>query len=49
MGGLLVLTADYLAQRAAGSTTLPVGVATAAIGGVYLAWLLWRRSPVGGR
>ncbi|HVV14358.1 FecCD family ABC transporter permease [Amycolatopsis sp.] len=48
MGGFLVLAADYVAQRVAGSATLPVGVATAAIGGVYLAWLL-RRSPMGAR
>lgn len=43
MGGLLVLVADFVAQRVAGSATLPVGVATAALGGAYLGWLLHRR------
>jgi iron complex transport system permease protein len=42
MGALLVLLADFAAQRVAGSTLLPVGVATAALGGAYLGWLLWR-------
>ena len=43
MGALLVLVADFIAQRIGGSSTLPVGVATAALGGAYLGWLLWRR------
>ncbi|MFD4198027.1 FecCD family ABC transporter permease [Amycolatopsis thermoflava] len=43
MGALLVLVADFAAQRVAGASTLPVGVATAALGGAYLGWLLWRR------
>jgi iron complex transport system permease protein len=43
MGALLVLLADFAAQRVAGSTLLPVGVATAALGGAYLGWLLWRQ------
>jgi len=42
-GALLVLAADFAAQRIAGSGTLPVGVATAALGGIYLGWLLWYR------
>ncbi|GAA5153204.1 MULTISPECIES: FecCD family ABC transporter permease [Amycolatopsis] len=42
LGGFLVLAADFVAQRVAGSGTLPVGVATAALGGVYLGWLLRR-------
>lgn len=42
MGALLVLAADFVAQRVAGSGTLPVGVATAALGGAYLGWLLRR-------
>ena len=42
MGALVVLVADFVAQRIAGSATLPVGVATAAVGGVYLGWLLRR-------
>jgi iron complex transport system permease protein len=41
-GALLVLAADFVAQRIAGSATLPVGVATAALGGIYLGWLLRR-------
>ncbi|MDX3658028.1 iron chelate uptake ABC transporter family permease subunit [Streptomyces sp. ID05-26A] len=41
MGALLTLAADFAAQRIAGG--LPVGVATGALGGVYLAWLLWRK------
>ncbi|GAA3667238.1 iron complex transport system permease protein [Lentzea atacamensis] len=42
MGAFLVLAADFTAQRIGGA--LPVGVATGALGGVYLAWLLWRKS-----
>lgn len=42
MGALLVLLADFTAQRVAGSTLLPVGAATAALGGVYLGWVLYR-------
>ncbi|WP_020658827.1 FecCD family ABC transporter permease [Amycolatopsis benzoatilytica] len=42
-GAVLVLAADFAAQRIAGSGTLPVGVATAALGGSYLGWLLWYR------
>lgn len=41
MGALLVLTADFVAARL--STALPVGVCTAVLGGVYLAWLLRTR------
>ena len=40
MGAFLVLLADFAAQRL--PTPLPVGVATAALGGVYLAWVLAR-------
>lgn len=49
MGAFLLVTADWLAQTAIPSTRLPVGLATAALGGAYLVWLLaseWRR---GGR
>ena len=42
MGALLVLAADFVVQRIVGAGTLPVGVATAAVGGVYLGWLLRR-------
>jgi hypothetical protein len=37
MGALLVLAADFVAARL--STALLVGVCTAVLGGVYLAWL----------
>jgi iron complex transport system permease protein len=47
MGGLVLATSDFVAQRAfGGSVQLPVGVMTGVVGGVYLAWLLgreWRR------
>ncbi len=46
MGALIVVAADYAAQRILPSTPLPVGVLTGAIGGAYLMWLLhheWRR------
>ncbi|GAA3046639.1 FecCD family ABC transporter permease [Actinokineospora globicatena] len=45
MGAALLLGGDVLSQRAFGQNALPVGVTTAAIGGLYLAWLLateWR-------
>nr|WP_253890781.1 iron chelate uptake ABC transporter family permease subunit [Actinokineospora diospyrosa] len=45
MGGALLLAGDVLSQRVFGQNALPVGVATAALGGLYLAWLLaseWR-------
>ena len=47
MGALLLACSDIVAQHALGSMQLPVGVATGAVGGVYLAWLLvkeWRAS-----
>ncbi|WP_156721724.1 FecCD family ABC transporter permease [Streptomyces apocyni] len=40
MGGLLLITADLAAQRLFGTDTLPVGVLTGLLGGVYLLWLL---------
>lgn len=46
-GATLLVTSDFVAQRALGSTTLPVGLVTGLLGGAYLAWLLtreWRRS-----
>jgi iron complex transport system permease protein len=46
MGALLMTASDWAAQRVLAPTSLPVGVLTAAIGGVYLTWLLaheWRR------
>lgn len=40
MGAALLVTADLCAQHATGSGGLPVGVATGALGGAYLLWLL---------
>lgn len=40
MGALLLVASDWIAQRAFAPTTLPVGVVTVSIGGVYLAYLL---------
>jgi iron complex transport system permease protein len=39
-GSALLVTADLAAQRAFGSGQVPVGVATAVLGGGYLLWLL---------
>jgi iron complex transport system permease protein len=47
MGALLLTGSDLATQRLFAPTPLPVGLATAAVGGVYLAWLLmheWRRT-----
>jgi iron complex transport system permease protein len=47
LGALLLTAADLAGQRLFAPTQLPVGLSTAAVGGVYLAWLLavqWRRS-----
>jgi iron complex transport system permease protein len=46
MGAFLLMLSDFGVQRAFGDIQLPVGIATGAIGGLYLAWLLaheWRR------
>jgi len=46
MGGFLLTASDWVAQRALADGNLPVGIATGAVGGVYLCWLLvheWRR------
>lgn len=46
MGSALLTGSDFAAQRVFAPTLLPVGIGTAALGGVYLAWLLaheWRR------
>ncbi|MCP9623507.1 iron chelate uptake ABC transporter family permease subunit [Nocardia otitidiscaviarum] len=40
MGALLLVACDWMAQRAFAPTTLPVGVVTVSIGGLYLAYLL---------
>lgn len=45
VGAAVVLASDVIAQRLVPGHALPVGVMTAAVGGVYLAWLLsiqWR-------
>jgi iron complex transport system permease protein len=42
VGGLLVLLADYAAQRVLAPTELPVGIATTVIGAPYLLFLLIR-------
>lgn len=39
-GALLLVAADYLAQRAFAPSQLPVGVVTISLGGIYFAWLL---------
>ncbi|GAA2247059.1 iron chelate uptake ABC transporter family permease subunit [Streptomyces amakusaensis] len=45
MGALLLIAGDFAAQRVMAPIQLPVGIMTAAIGGLYLMWLLtheWR-------
>ncbi|MBW4716874.1 FecCD family ABC transporter permease [Saccharothrix obliqua] len=42
LGGALLLISDLVAQRLTSPGELPVGVVTGAVGGVYLAWLLYR-------
>ncbi|SMD24433.1 FecCD family ABC transporter permease [Kibdelosporangium aridum] len=42
MGALLLMTSDFVVQKLFSDTQLPVGIATAVIGGLYLAWLLAR-------
>jgi len=44
MGGLLLVVADFLAQRAFAPTQLPVGIVTVCVGGLYFAWLLMREA-----
>ena len=49
VGAALMLLADLVAQRAVPGTQYPVGVVTAALGGIYLAALLvreWRKGAV---
>ncbi|GHA11403.1 FecCD family ABC transporter permease [Streptomyces echinoruber] len=40
MGAVLLVTADWTAQRVFGADQLPVGVVTGVLGGVHLLWLL---------
>ncbi|GAA4908903.1 iron complex transport system permease protein [Nonomuraea thailandensis] len=42
MGALLLAAADLVAQRLPTPGQLPVGVLTGGLGGLYLAWLLYR-------
>lgn len=48
-GSLLLLLSDTLAQKVAPTSQMPVGIATLALGGAYLAWLIARegRSRIG--
>jgi iron complex transport system permease protein len=42
MGAALLTAGDWAAQRVLPGNDVPVGVVTAALGGVYLTWLLYR-------
>ncbi|MFJ5227342.1 FecCD family ABC transporter permease [Streptomyces sp. NPDC088400] len=42
VGGLILATADLLAQRILSPFQIPVGLVTGALGGLYLLWLLSR-------
>ena len=42
MGAALLTASDWAAQHALPGNDIPVGVITAALGGVYLTWLLFR-------
>jgi iron complex transport system permease protein len=46
MGGLLLAVSDLVAMRLFAPTQFPVGIATGAVGGLYLIWLLlteWKK------
>jgi len=47
MGGLLLLAGDVLGQRLVAPSQVPAGTMTAAIGGLYLVWLLAREWRAG--
>jgi iron complex transport system permease protein len=47
LGGLLLLAGDVLGQRLAAPEQYPAGTMTAAIGGLYLVWLLAREWRAG--
>ncbi|MFI1964595.1 FecCD family ABC transporter permease [Streptomyces pathocidini] len=47
MGAALLVTADWLAQRAFTGHQLPVGVVTGVLGGGYLVWLLATQRKAG--
>jgi iron complex transport system permease protein len=42
MGAALLTSSDWVAQRALSTQDIPVGIVTAALGGAYLCWLLFR-------
>ncbi|WP_417528640.1 FecCD family ABC transporter permease [Marinomonas shanghaiensis] len=42
VGGLLLLTADFIAQHIWEGSTLPVGLITVSLGGIYLVYLIIR-------
>jgi iron complex transport system permease protein len=42
MGAALLTSSDWVAQRALSDQDIPVGIVTAALGGAYLCWLLFR-------
>jgi iron complex transport system permease protein len=44
VGGLLLMAADIAARVLIAPQELPVGVLTAVLGGLYLLWLMHRRS-----
>lgn len=44
MGALLLVSADFVAQRAFAPAQLPVGIVTVSLGGVYFIWLLLREA-----
>lgn len=46
-GAVLLLASDVLAQRLLAPVSLPVGVMTGVLGGVYLTWLLSREWRIG--
>ena len=46
MGSFVLITSDLVAQRLFAPVQLPVGIATGAVGGLYLVWLLlseWKK------
>jgi iron complex transport system permease protein len=47
VGGLLVLSADLVAQRAFAPLALPVGIVTALLGAPYFLYLLYRANRLG--
>ncbi|GAB1640227.1 FecCD family ABC transporter permease [Krasilnikovia sp. MM14-A1259] len=48
MGAALLSAADWVAQHALTGHDVPVGVVTAALGGIYLTWLLFHDRRTGG-